>query len=114
MMQLICPNCGEPIPASNINIQKLAAVCPACDSVFSFDPEPAPPKIKRQKVKQPQHLELHDADTLHMMFRTNFRLDKDLAFFSRVAGSVFFTFMFFMPILFGTGTTSIMSAILGL
>lgn len=96
-MQLICPNCGEPIPASNINIQKLAAVCPACNTVFSFDPAPAEPKIKHQKVKQPPQLELRDEDdTLHMAFRTNFRLDRDEGFISSAAGSLFFTFMTFI------------------
>lgn len=35
--KLKCPNCGAPIPGKNINIQKMAAVCESCDSVFAFD-----------------------------------------------------------------------------
>jgi hypothetical protein len=98
-MQLVCPNCGEPIPASHINIQKLAAVCPACNTVFSFEPEPAQAKLKRQKVKQPLHLELLDeADTLHMAFRTNFRLDKDASFLSNAVLSLLFTFITFITV----------------
>lgn len=35
------------------------------------------PGRKRRKVKQPKHLLMRDDDTLHMQFRTNFRLDRD-------------------------------------
>ena len=66
-MQVNCPNCGEKLPAENINIQKMTAVCPACDTVFSFD-LPAD-KAKRRKVKQPAKLNLRDDnDRLQMEF----------------------------------------------
>lgn len=80
-MALNCPNCGEKVPASHINIQKMTAVCPACDTVFSFD-VPETQKAKRRKVKQPANLMLNDEDTLHMAFYTNFRLDKNGDFLS--------------------------------
>lgn len=38
--KLKCPNCGAPIPGKNINIQKMAAVCESCDTVFAFDDLP--------------------------------------------------------------------------
>ena len=80
-MQVICPNCGEKVPATNINIQKMTAVCPACDTVFSFD-VPETQKAKRRKVKRPARLVLNDDATLHMAFWTNFRLDKNGDFLS--------------------------------
>ena len=80
-MQVTCPNCGEKVTAENINIQKMTAVCAACDTVFSFD-LPEVKKAKRRKVKQPTKLMLNDADKLHMAFYTNFRLDKDGDFIS--------------------------------
>ncbi len=80
-MQVNCPNCGEKVTADYINIQKMTAVCPACDTVFSFD-VPETQKAKRRKVKQPTNLMLNDDDALHMAFWTNFRLDKNEAFLS--------------------------------
>ena len=75
-MQVNCPNCAEKVPAAHINIQKMTAVCPACDTVFSFD-LPEARKAKRRKVKQPARLMLNDDATLQMEFWTNFRLDKN-------------------------------------
>jgi hypothetical protein len=90
-MKLNCPECATPIPAENINIQKMAAVCPSCGAVFQF--EPAEPKNKRRKVHQPQNLELHDTDDrLQMAFRTNFRLSQDASFISSALMSLLFTF----------------------
>jgi hypothetical protein len=89
-MQLTCPNCGQPVPSENINIQRMAAVCPACHNVFQFDPSAA--KYKRQKVKQPQHIEMDETDEhLNIAFHTNFRLEKNQAFVSSVMLSVVFT-----------------------
>ena len=60
MNTMNCPNCGEKVPASHINIQKMTAVCPACDTVFSFD-VPETQKAKRRKVKQPANLMLTES-----------------------------------------------------
>ena len=84
-MQVNCPNCGEKVAAENINIQRMTAVCAACDTVFPFEVPKA--KAKRRKVKQPTKLALYDDDTLHMEFRTNFRLDRNEAFFSSLIGA---------------------------
>ncbi len=91
-MQLTCPHCGEPIPSENINIQRLAAVCPACNTVFQFDP--AESKIKRRKIKQPQPITTDENDGhLNIAFRTNFRLDKSEAFVGSALGGVVFTLL---------------------
>jgi hypothetical protein len=91
-MQLTCPNCGQPIPSENINIQRMAAVCPACHNVFQFDTSPA--KYKRQKVKQPQHIELDETDEhVNIAFRTNFPLDKNEILLLSGGLSLFFTFI---------------------
>jgi hypothetical protein len=90
-MQVICPNCGEKVTAQHINIQKMTAICPACDSVFPIElPEP---KAKRRKVKQPGKLTLRDTETLQMDFRTNFRLERNGAAISSAYGSVSMTFL---------------------
>jgi len=36
-MQLHCPNCRSPIPASDINIREMAAKCIDCQHLFFFD-----------------------------------------------------------------------------
>lgn len=78
-MQITCPNCGQTITAEHINIQKMAAVCPACHHVFSFDLPTT--KTKRRKVKQPEGLTLRDEDhLLSMSFRTNWRLERNQTF----------------------------------
>lgn len=91
-MKLNCPECATPIPAENINIQKMAAVCPNCGAVFQFEPPQA--KAKRRKVHQPQELELHDTDArLSMAFRTNWRLSQDASFISTLSMSASSTFV---------------------
>jgi hypothetical protein len=39
--QIVCPNCGEIVPASDINIMALMAKCAGCDHVFSISPQAA-------------------------------------------------------------------------
>jgi len=92
-MEVICPNCGEKVTAENINIHKMTAVCPACDTVFPFElPQAkAEAKAKRRKVKQPARVMLRDAETLRLEFRTNFRLDRNEAFLSSAVGGVAMT-----------------------
>jgi hypothetical protein len=85
-MQVRCPNCGAKVSAENINIQKMTAVCAACDTVFSFDlPEPKA-KTKWRDVRQPEKLVLRDAEALRMEFATNFRLDRNVNFIMGTAG----------------------------
>ncbi len=102
-MQVTCPNCGEKVTADNINIQKMTAVCSACDTVFSFD-LPEVQKAKRRKVKQPTKLILRDdADTLQIEFRTNFRLDKNEAFLASTIGGFAFIMLVVSMVLFNDG-----------
>ena len=65
-MQVNCPNCGEKVPADHINIQKMTAVCPACDTIFSFDLPEAETKAK-QLVKSiyPVGIKVVGPDTSH-------------------------------------------------
>jgi hypothetical protein len=88
-MRLNCPNCGEHVTAENINIQKMTAVCAACDTVFPFELPEAKAKAKWRDVRQPEKLVLRDAETLRMEFATNFRLDRNETFIlGTVGGSV--------------------------
>ena len=101
-MQLTCPNCGSKVPAEHINIQRMAAVCPNCDTVFQFDLS-AQAKAKRRKIKQPQQISVADRDDqLNLAFRTNFRLDEDESFYSwltAVGVSLLITLVFIAEII---------------
>lgn len=88
-MQVRCRNCGAKVGADNINIQRMTAVCAACDTVFSFDLPEAKAKTKWRDVRQPEKLILRDAETLRMEFATNFRLDKDGDFIVSLIGAPF-------------------------
>lgn len=77
-MQLNCPNCAQTVAADHIHIQAMTVLCPNCETIFHVNTQDS--KLKRRKVKQPQHLTVHDGDNLHMSFRTNFRLLKNRAF----------------------------------
>ena len=35
-MKLFCPDCGGPIPAADVNLDRMAAKCGRCDAVFGF------------------------------------------------------------------------------
>lgn len=96
-MHLTCPQCGTTIPADQINVQTMVAVCPACHNVFEFSPSSSE-KAKRRKVKQPPHLTLHEGRVLQMAFRTNFRLDRSEAFFNSLTGSLLFTMLAFSTV----------------
>jgi hypothetical protein len=75
-MELKCPNCGETIPAANINIQKTLAVCPECSHVFNFGDDVPARKRKSRKVHQPDRLQVRDdGSTLHMHYSRVYRPD---------------------------------------
>lgn len=103
-MKLSCPQCSQAVPAENINIQDLVAVCPACNSLFSFTaPDAAPePKLKRRKVHQPAHLQLDEGKKLRLAYRTNFRLDRNENFISSAvtSGAVTFVSLLFWVLYF--------------
>lgn len=117
-MQLTCPTCGERIPAQQINVQQMTAVCPTCHEVFGFQSPHPPTRSSRRKAKQPEHLTMRDADVLRLSFRTNFRLDRSEAFFNGLTGSMIFSLAamstlnayflvgapLIMPLLFALGT----------
>src|SRR5690606_17043860 len=92
MIHLTCPHCNTAIPANNINVQEMTAVCPSCNAVFRFNaPDVEAAKIKRRKVKRPDHLTVQENDDhLEMAFRTNFRLDQNGDFISIALLTVMF------------------------
>lgn len=96
-MQLVCPHCGQPVTADHINIQRMAAVCPACNTIFQFDPSES--KIKHRKVKKPKQItSVESDDGLNIAFRTNFRLDRNDNFIASAFMSIAFTFVTFLLI----------------
>lgn len=95
-MQLTCAQCGQPVPTDHINIQQMVAACPACGDVFQFTL--AKPKLKRRKVRQPRHLQIREAERLHIAYRTLFRLDKDDNFIASAISSAVLTLATFIII----------------
>ncbi len=94
-MQLVCPHCGQPVTADHINIQRMVAVCPACNTVFQFDP--AESKVKHRKVKKPKQItSVESDDGLNIAFRTNFRLDRNDNFIASGFLSMAFSFVTFL------------------
>lgn len=87
-MRIICPECQRRVSAENINMQRMAALCAHCSSLFAFElPRTRP---KRRKVQKPEHLNASEDDTLRIAFRTNFRLDKNESFLNSAAMSAVF------------------------
>ncbi|MAS33232.1 MAG: hypothetical protein CL610_04455 [Anaerolineaceae bacterium] len=91
-MHLTCPNCETKIPSENINIQQMAAVCPACDTVFQFDLSNR--KLHHRKIKPPERLTVHETDDqMDLAFRTNRQLFKNEAFLTGAIMSGVLTFV---------------------
>lgn len=66
-MKLLCKNCGAPVPARNVNVQTMTAVCENCDSVFTFDASELAGEGKRRKLKRPEAFDVQeDADGLYI------------------------------------------------
>jgi hypothetical protein len=78
-MNLQCVNCGEPIPAKNINIQKTLALCDHCGTVFDFSKnisaESSTEKPKNRKIKQPVDMRVDEHDgQLHLRFKWSHKI----------------------------------------
>lgn len=68
MDKLHCVNCDAPIPAKNVNIQTMMAVCEQCDTVFKFD-ESVVSKAKRAKLKAPPNFTVtEDEESLEISY----------------------------------------------
>ncbi len=64
--KLVCPSCNADVPAGNINMEQMVAVCPVCDMVFNFDSLAAeyPKKKKRARpARLPRGFTLKDTPT---------------------------------------------------
>lgn len=96
-MALNCPNCGAAIPAENINIQKMAALCSECSHVFAFSASASgEQKHKRRKLKKPKRLTLAgEEDRLDMSYKRVF----DQNGYGALAGMGFAALVFTMGFL---------------
>jgi hypothetical protein len=61
-MQLRCQHCGAPIPAENINIQELVALCNECQHVFGFSKSVVARQTKHRKLKPPKRVRVYEDD----------------------------------------------------
>jgi hypothetical protein len=72
-VELKCPNCGEFIPAENINIQEMVALCGKCQHVFAFTRSAIARKAKRRIPPRPERVLVHvDDDGLELSYRLVF------------------------------------------
>lgn len=73
-MYLKCPNCGVEIPARQINIRELIAVCPTCNYLFNLSENDITHKVKRDKFKMPAGIQVQheDEDQLNLSYRLVF------------------------------------------
>jgi hypothetical protein len=55
-MKMKCPSCDAPIPARNINIQELVAVCEECDTVFGVSDVVARAKTRLESGSKSKHI----------------------------------------------------------
>lgn len=53
MVRNVCPECGQPIPAGNINIQEGVALCPACGKVSRLSEVASQPDIDAKELATP-------------------------------------------------------------
>jgi len=62
MARIQCPHCGTPVTTEHINIQKLVAVCPHCDQVFSIEPFINTEQLSgpHEKNKRPEYLNIEE------------------------------------------------------
>jgi hypothetical protein len=61
-MQLKCSHCSALIPAENINIQELVALCNECQHVFGFSKSVVARKTKHRRLEPPKRVRVHEDD----------------------------------------------------
>ena len=61
-MKVTCRNCGAEIPAANINIQEMVALCDNCNNIFALDRKGLARKRKRMIPERPARVRLHSDD----------------------------------------------------
>lgn len=62
-VRLTCESCGAPIPAADINVEKLVAKCGRCDSVFAFDPRLGhPTRTPRRRPPMPRGITVESGE----------------------------------------------------
>ena len=55
-MQIVCESCGAVVPADNLNLERMVAMCVACDAVFAFQVDAAP--RRRENIARPEKLQV--------------------------------------------------------
>jgi hypothetical protein len=60
-MQIVCPTCDRPVPATDLNIDRLVARCVGCNALFDVSAQlPVPPPVlhRRAPVARPASIRL--------------------------------------------------------
>jgi hypothetical protein len=85
-MKIKCPACGAPVPAENINIQTMSAVCTECDNVFRF--EAYTDHSPQRKVKPPTQITFYEDAPLHFAFKWDWRTEPLIGLILMIVGLV--------------------------
>jgi len=92
-MVLHCPHCGAFVPAENINIQQMTALCGECSHVFGFSEGGVIAKPKHRHIPKPKRLETQEDETgLTLSYRRVFNLNTIGALAGMSFGAVVITF----------------------
>jgi hypothetical protein len=93
-MELKCPNCGALIPAENINIQELLAVCSQCNHIFEFNRSVVARKRKPTDLNPPKRLRIYEEDDrLELSYRAVLGPGPKFGLIMSALGSIFFSIM---------------------
>jgi len=96
ILNLACEQCGAPISAANINIDKAIAKCTQCGCVFSFEKDlPATePANERFEIEMPDGIDvLHLASELTLYIKWSSAFNKFLIMFAAIWNSVVLLFV---------------------
>ncbi|MBN2303602.1 MAG: hypothetical protein JXQ72_03950 [Anaerolineae bacterium] len=95
-MKITCPHCGAAIPAANVNIQEMVALCSDCNDIFALDRDKFTRKPKRVISKRPPRVRLHtqdDDDHLALSYRMALGPGPKIGLFASSMGSVVLAMM---------------------
>ncbi|QQS30838.1 MAG: hypothetical protein IPM47_07915 [Sphingobacteriales bacterium] len=96
ILKLACEQCGAPVAAVNINIEKAIAKCTQCGCVFSFEKHlpSAEPVKERTEIDMPDGIDvLHLASELTLYIKWSSAFNKFLLLFTAIWNSVVMLFV---------------------
>ncbi len=93
-----CPNCGQDVPAPNLNINDKIAKCGNCDVVFSFKEEIHELEVAEQIIAKPEIIRPAGIDIFHFENEMDITMEQPVSIPEVLIGSLvpFVSFIFIM------------------